>query len=309
MKKAFLFVILAGVGWGTSGIFVHYMAPYGFTSMQMTALRGSIALLGLTAYLLIFDRSLFRARLRDLPLLLLGGVSLFLTAFCYFTSMQMTSVFTAVVLMYTSPVLVMIFSVAFLGERLTPLKGVSVGVMLVGCALVAGIVGGLSFHPVGVLIGALSGVSYASYSICTRLLMQRGYHTFTTTFYTFLAVSAVSLALCRPWQMPTLFAAAPAVTVPLAVGLGLVTFVMPYFCYTSALRTMPAGMASALSIVEPLSATLFGFLILKEPLTLPALIGIVLILAAVLLMSRSTDNGGENKAQCDKETDNEKRRA
>ena len=36
--KAFIFIIVAGILWGTSGIFVNYLAPYGFTSMQMTSM-------------------------------------------------------------------------------------------------------------------------------------------------------------------------------------------------------------------------------------------------------------------------------
>ena len=40
--KAFIYVIIAGIAWGTSGIFVNFLAPYGYTSLQMTALRGAV---------------------------------------------------------------------------------------------------------------------------------------------------------------------------------------------------------------------------------------------------------------------------
>ena len=97
--KAFIYVIIAGIAWGTSGIFVHLLAPYGYTSLQMTALRGSVSFLCLSAYLLIRDRKMFCAKPRDLLLYVGIGASLFGTASCYFTSMQMTSISTAVVLL------------------------------------------------------------------------------------------------------------------------------------------------------------------------------------------------------------------
>ena len=58
-NKAFLFIILAGILWGTSGIFVHYLAPLGFTSMQMTATRASVSFLCMLGYVLVRNRRLF----------------------------------------------------------------------------------------------------------------------------------------------------------------------------------------------------------------------------------------------------------
>jgi D-glycero-D-manno-heptose 1,7-bisphosphate phosphatase len=56
-----------------------------------------------------------------------------------------------------------------------------------------------------------------------------------------------------------------------------------------ALRDVPAGTASALSIVEPMSATVFSVAFLNEKMTVPAVCGIVLILLAVFLLSREDD--------------------
>ena len=120
--RSFLFVILTGILWGTSGIFVNRMATFGLSSFQMTALRGAVSCLGLWGFALIFDRSLLRVRLRQLLLLAAIGASLFGTSGFYFWSLQASSISTAVVLMYTAPVIVMIFSVAFLGEKITKLK-------------------------------------------------------------------------------------------------------------------------------------------------------------------------------------------
>ena len=55
-----LYIILAGVLWGTSGIFVHYLAPLGFTSYQMTATRAIVSFLCILTYVLCRNRSLLR---------------------------------------------------------------------------------------------------------------------------------------------------------------------------------------------------------------------------------------------------------
>ena len=284
--KAFIYVIIAGIAWGTSGIFVNLLAPYGVTSLQMTALRGTVCFLCLSIYLLIRDRKLFRATPRRMLLYFCIGASLFGTASCYFTAMQMTSIATAVVLMYTAPILVMIFSVAFLGEKLTKVKAVSVVCMLIGCCLVSGIVGGLQFHIGGILLGLLSGICYSAYNIFTKVAMQKGCHAMTTTVYNSMFMAIIALCVCNPVGIVTSAAQKPLLIVPLMIALGLTTFVLPYFLYTLAMRDLPAGTASALSIVEPMAATVFSVVIFHEAMSVASVIGIVLILLAVFLLSR-----------------------
>ena len=284
--QAFINVIIAGIAWGTSGIFVNLLAPYGFTSLQMTALRGIVCFLCLSVFLLIRDRSLFRATPKQFLLYFGIGASLFGTASSYFTAMQMTSIATAVVLMYTAPILVMIFSVAFLGEKLTKIKAVSVVCMLVGCCLVSGIVGGLKFHVGGILLGLFSGICYSIYNILTKVAMQKGCNPMTTTVYNAFFMGMIAMCVCRPGQIVTNAAQKPLLLIPLMIALGVVTFVLPYFLYTLAMRDLPAGTASALSIVEPMAATVFSVVLFHEAMGIASVIGVVLILLAVFLLSR-----------------------
>jgi len=285
--RAFLFIILAGILWGSSGIFSPLLTPYGFSAIQMTFVRALISCISMLLFLLIRDRKLLCARGKDLLLFLASGASFFGTATCYYFSMQATSTSTAVVLMYTAPVLVMLVSVAFLGEKLTLPKGIAVGCMLLGCCFVSGIIGGMKFDRFGILIGLLSGVCYSLYNIVTKISMRRGGNPTSATFYCFLTATVISFFACSPQQIPANIAKAPLITLPLLIGLGICTCILPYLFYTIALKALPAGTASALSIVEPMAATVFSVLIFQEKLDLFAILGILLILGAVFLLSRS----------------------
>ncbi|MBR2460340.1 MAG: EamA family transporter [Clostridia bacterium] len=290
MKKlAFIYIILAGITWGTSGIFVNFLAPYGFTSPQMTAIRSTVTFVGIGCFLLIRDRSAFRAGFKELLLFIGSGVAFFGTATSYYAALQATSISTAVVLLYTAPVMVMIYSVIFLGEKLTKLKCISVAIMLIGCGLVSGVIGGLKFNLIGILLGFLSGVLYSAYNILTKLQMRKGCKPISATFYTFLFSALSSLTLFSPAELVKNATAEPFVTVPLMLGLGLVTCVIPYILYTCALKVLPAGTSSALAIMEPMSATLFSIIIFHEKLSLPSASGMILILLAVLLLSRADE--------------------
>ncbi len=292
-KQAFIYIILAGVLWGTSGIFVHYLSPYGFSSLQMTAVRGVVSLICMTVYALIADRTLFKITPRELIFFAAIGTSLFFTASCYYSSMQMTSVSTAVVLMYTAPIYVMIFSVLFLGEKISRLKLVSVACMLIGCFLVAGIIGGMRFDLTGIIIGVLSGIAYASYNIFTKISMKTGSRPVSATLYSFLFMSIIAICVCEPAEIVSNATKSPAATLPLLLGLGICTFVLPYLFYTLAMKTLPAGTASALGIVEPMAATLFSVILFDEALNIFSVTGIALILLAVFLLGYSDNKINE----------------
>ena len=183
-----------------------------------------------------------------------------------------------------------------MGEKLTPLKLVSVAFMLIGCCLVSGIVGGIKFDMLGIAVGALSGIAYAAYNIFTKLSMQKGNDPICCTMYGFMFMSIVSLFFASPADIVKNATKAPLVTVPLLLGLGVVTVVLPYFLYTLSLRDIPAGTASALGIIEPMAATLFSVIILHEKLDIFSVCGIILILVSVFMLGKA-----EGKTKKDKE--------
>ena len=288
-KHALLLIVVACVFWGTSGIFVHYLAPIGFSSINMTGARAFVAFLSMLLYTLLFNRQALKVKRKHLILSFCMGVAFFGTAGLYFTAMTMTSVSTAVVLMYTAPIYVTVYSVMFLGEKMTGKKLLSVIFVIVGCAMVSGAFGGMRFDPLGITLGVLSGVSYAAYNILTKTTMKCGAKPDTATLYCFLAASITAIFAADIKGLCTTVAKAPFVNIFALLLLGIVTCVIPYLTYTLALRSLPAGVASSLGIIEPMSATLFSVILFKEELDAVKIIGIAVILVAVMLLGREKE--------------------
>ena len=293
--KAFIYIIAACAMWGTSGLFVNILVPYGFTTLQMMAVRATVSFLAIALYALIFNRKAFKTNPKSLLLFAAVGLCIYGTGSLYYASMLRTSVSTAVVLMYTAPIFVMIFSVLFLGEKMTPLKLVSVITMLIGCCLVSGIIGGLRFDVIGILLGLMSGLAYAAYNIVTKISMQKGNDPITCTLYGFMFMAVIALTLGEPHNVIENVKADPKLIIPLFIALGLMTNIIPYFLYTLSLREIPAGTAASLGILEPMSATLFSVIFLNEKLTVVSTVGMVLILAAVFMLGKA--EGGHNEKQ------------
>lgn len=288
-KKALFYIVAAGLLWGTSGIFVRFLAPYGFTSLQMTCVRAVVSFVCLGVYAFFRDRTLFLVNPRQLLLCIGVGAGIFLTASSYYTAMQMTSVSTAVVLMYTAPVYVAVISALFLGEKFSRLKLFSIVGILIGCVLVSGCVGGMKFDLLGVLVGVFSGISYAAYNLLTKIALRKGCKPVSVTVYSFGAMAVMAALVCQPLDIPVHAAAEPGITVPLLIGLGICTCVMPYFLYTLSMKELSAGTASALGVVEPMAATVYSMVFFREQVDILSGIGIVLILLSVFLLGWSED--------------------
>ena len=71
-----------------------------------------------------------------------------------------------------------------------------------------------------------------------------------------------------------------------AVGMFLFTTVIAYIVYTYGLSKMEAGNASILATLEPVVATLIGFLLYKESVAPDNFIGIILVLLSAILATR-----------------------
>ncbi len=291
MKKkiSLFYIVMACVLWGTSGIFVHFMAPLGFSSLHMTFIRAIVAAEFLGLYILISNPALFKARIPDLILYLGCGLSFFATASSYFFAMQATSISTAVMLMYTAPVYVIIYSVIFLREKLTKVKIASIVTMLIGCGLVSGIIGGFRFDLKGILFGFLSGIAFSLYNIFTKIGTQRKCNPFTSTFYCFLFASVIGVICCKPDALVSVLSAHSEKAITLSVALGVFTCILPYFLHTLSLRHLPVGTASALSVLEPAAAALFSVVLFSESLDSFSICGIILILVSVFFISRTNE--------------------
>lgn len=284
-------ILLAGCFWGSMGIFVRRLADYGFSSIQIVAIRVTLAALIFCMLLLIKDPSGFRISVKDIPLFLgLGFGSILFFTVCYFTAITMMPLSTAAILLYTSPIWIMLMSVLFFREKLTGRKLMALVLAFAGCVLVSGISGEGMTLP-GLLVGLGSGIGYGLYSILGTVALRR-YSPFTVTTYTFVFAALGSWLICRPAEMLAKFAAAPDLPglVFFCFLTALVTAVIPFLAYTLGLRTVEASRAGILATVEPLVATLIGVAVFSEPLTLLSGLGILLILAAVVLLNGKTES-------------------
>ena len=297
-RKATLAIIAAGALWGCISLFLRPLSALGLSSLQIVAIRCGLAFLLMAGYLAARSPRLLRITPRDVPVLLgTGLVSLLLFSWCYFGAIKASGVAVAVVLLYTSPVFILLLSAVLFHEPLTRRKLLALALTAAGCVLVTGLLSsGERIGLTALLLGLGSGLFYALYSIFGRIALRR-LDTMTITAYTFLFAALGALALCAFEQNPVPFSAAltPA-GIPAALGIAFFACVLPYLFYTLGLSGVETGRAAILVTVEPAVGALIGFLVWHEAVTAQKLLGIVLIFSSILLLAKA-DSGAEEKSR------------
>lgn len=277
----------AAVIWGTMGVWVRWLNTYGLNAMDVVAWRciGTAVCVGIGLF--FYDRKLFAVRLRDLWCFAGTGIaSILFFNYCYFKSIEMIDLSTAAVLLYTSPIFVVLLSAPLFREKITWQKASAVGLAVIGCALVSGVGSGDSVLSAGgVLTGLGAGLGYALYSIFSRYALQKGYHTLTITFYTFL-VAAVGILPYVPFGNLHVELFAEPDFWGASAGLILLVTVAAYVLYTYGLSGMENGKAAVIATVEPVTASLIGAVFYHESLTVTGICGVAAVLLSGWLVSR-----------------------
>lgn len=283
-KLKYLYVFTAGLLWGIISIFLKPLLTMGFTQMQSITLRCLIAAAVLGIYILIRNKQLFKFRIKDIWCFIgTGIISLMFFSICYFYSITYNGVYAAVILLYTSPVFVMLLSLLLFKEKITYKKIIALVLTVIGCVFVSGIAGGQSLGAIGILLGVLSGLGYALYSIFSRYALRKGYDSITISFYTFLFCGIGCLPFSAPLQMSSMLNLKSSAY---ALGLGVICCVLPYLLYTKGLEYVDNTKASIIVAIEPVAASLIGIFVYNEQITLIKLIGIAAVLSAVIICSK-----------------------
>ena len=288
MNKYVVSVLGGGFCWGFMGFFVRHLAEFGIDSNGAVIVRCGIAAACFGLLILCRDYRQFRIRLKDLWCFIgTGLLSLLFFTFCYFHAISMMDLSTAAILLYTAPTIVMILSAFLFREKITRIKIAAVVLAFAGCCLVSGIGTDTVLTPKGLLFGLGAGFGYALYTIFSRYALQRGYSSGTINFYSCLLAAAGAFLIWRPDGLSgAVTASVPAFAWCLATG--VLSCFVPYMLYTYGLTGLENGRASVLASVEPVVASLIGVFVYHEALTVPAAVGILLVLAAICLLNRKS---------------------
>jgi drug/metabolite transporter, DME family len=224
-------------------------------------------------------------------IVLIGVLGMAASNYLYYLAIKRTNVATAIILQYTAPVLVLLYMVARGLQKATAQRVAAVLLSVLGSALAIGVVGrGLRLDAVGVMAALLAAVSFAFYNIAGHRILAR-YDRWIVLLYTTFSAGAFWLIVNPPWRLVAAHYSG-AQWAFLAV-FALISVLAPFSFYFAGLQHLEPTRAIVASCLEPVLSILLAALLLGETLRPVQALGIVIVLAAIVIVQLPERPGEE----------------
>jgi DME family drug/metabolite transporter len=228
------------------------------------------------------SRGSFRAPSRDLFICGLGVAIYQLT---FFSAVHITGIaISTVTALGSVPTFSAIVAYFVLGEKPQRSWYLGTSVTVLGIILVGTANGVDSFKPFGIFLAAIAGLGFAVFNVISRRSLARGAQDIWLT--------ATSFGIAALLTAPFLFAQNPEWILTRDGGLsvlwlGLVPTAIGYFLFTFGLKRVDSSTAATVVLAEPATATILAALIIGESLVLQSFLGIAIVAAGILYISKS----------------------
>jgi len=277
------FVALAALCWGVSGGIGGILSAQGWDPLVVSLYRGAIGLLFVLVWLGLRPQGSGLASPRLWFWSAIAGVGVAGNFSFYFVSIAQGSVAVAATLMYCAPVFVYLVSFTLKIERPTALKWAAIAMVLLGVVLLTGIydIGAADVTPIAAGAGLLSGLFYAVFIFGFKYAAPHG------SPQAILVIAFAALIAILVWLVDAdqTLAVLSTRSWPLFAVLGVFGAGLSFIFYIVGLNHTAPAVASIVAMVEPVTASLFGVVILNQSLVALQILGMGLILVTVTSLS------------------------
>jgi drug/metabolite transporter (DMT)-like permease len=289
IRRGYAYVSIAAILWAVSGSASKYLFNNGLSPFQIVQMRTTIAFVGLLIWLGFRHPSLLRIAPRDtIYFLLLGIFGIAAAQFFYLFAISKINVAAAILLQYTGPVFVTLYSIVFTRYKLRPATVIAILGTLTGCFLVVGAynIDLIGVDRAGIIGGLLAAVAFATYSLLSEYGMRK-YNPWTVLFYAMFFAALIWNILHFP--LAAFFHGYSPVAWGWILFIGVLGTIVPFGLYFEGINLIRSSHASITATLEPITAGALSFIFLKETMGPLQILGGVLVIVSIILLQYKQD--------------------
>jgi drug/metabolite transporter (DMT)-like permease len=278
----FVEIIAASICFGFLGIFGKLAFTNNFSVGELLSYRFMLAAFLLWIILILFKPDW--TKISGKQFLISAGLGIFgyaLFATLYFKAVEGLSVALASLLLYTYPLWVQLIAFLF-GERPSAWQLLCTAIAFIGLVfLLWGQITVTSF--LAFLCGLGSAIAYAIYIVVSGKF-QSQIRPITSSLYVMTACAFALIFFHNPSvEKLENFSTTQALII---FGIAIVCTIVPMTLVLGSLQKLKKTEVSLLSMIEPLTAAIASWLVLKEALSILQIIGVILVLGGLALRFR-----------------------
>jgi drug/metabolite transporter (DMT)-like permease len=215
--------------------------------------------------------------------IILGMIGMAGSNYFYYISIKYITVATAIMLQYTTPFIVLIYSIITRTEKYHYVKILLLLLAFIALffAISSGDLSYFSINIVGVLLGISAAFTWAFFNIYNKMIKNR-YNNLTELLY--ITGSATLLWFCfnpgvfnqlSNFKINDLF---------ILIAFAMLSVLIPMFLYNSGLKYLRATQATTIGLSEPVIVVFSAFFIIHENIsTIQAISGVIVLILIFLL--------------------------
>ena len=279
--KGYIAGAVAAISYGFNPLFALPLYEAGMNTDSVLCYRYGIGVI-IMAILMTLSRQSFHLTRRQVPQMFLFAILFAFSSLLLFESYRYMDVGIASTILFVYPVFVAVINAVFYRERVTVLTVLSIVLSLVGISLLYSGDGSGTLSLTGTVLVLASSLSYAIYIVAINRSSIRHLPSTTVTFYSILMGQTVFIVRMLAWSgLSPITTGLSAVCV---IGLALFPTIISLVTLAISIRCIGSTPAAILGALEPVSALVIGMCVFGERLTMRAVFGILLVLAAVTLL-------------------------
>ncbi len=281
---------LAAFAWGLTGTFIKLLP--GFTTVEILSIR---ILIALSATLIVF---VARPSLLSQSLALIrnpSGVLLSSLMVLYYLfavrAFQLAPVSDVTLMVGLSPMIGLAFKLmtgkVLVRAEIAGALAAFVGLVIFVLPKLQGVSGERRTYLIGLLFALLAACVSLGYAALFKQYSasHAGLNPIVVACTTFAIGSAVMAPIAIATSPNLIAKVLQPESLYIALGLGIVSTVVPTFCYSYAAKHLPPILTTTLNLPVPIFASALAFFLLQETIPLVSMGGALLILAGIVVLS------------------------
>ena len=287
--RGMLLASLASSLWAISGISGEILfKKYNFSSDWLVSIRTLISGILLFVIVIFIEKKSVLKPLKNkkdfIGIILFGTAGMYLVQYTYFKTIELSNVSFSTILQFTAPFFIFIYE-SIKNKKIPAFSTLILLFMtILGVVFIAtkGKISSLSVSPEALLLGLISAIMIAFYSIYPKRLLKK-YGSITVVGWGMIVGSVISNIVHPIWKIQGNVNTESIIQVTVVVILGTS---VAYLIYIASLNYISSSLAGILTAFEPVLAAILSVIIFRLKFSFVELIGFILVFVSIFILEK-----------------------
>lgn len=287
--RGMLLASLASSLWAISGISGEILfKKYNFSSDWLVSTRTLISGILLFVIVIFIEKKSVLKPLKNkkdfIGIILFGTAGMYLVQYTYFKTIELSNVSFSTILQFTAPFFIFIYE-SIKNKKIPAFSTLILLFMtILGVVFIAtkGKISSLSVSPEALLLGLISAIMIAFYSIYPKKLLKK-YGSIMVVGWGMIVGSVISNIVHPIWKIQGNVNTESIIQVTVVVILGTS---VAYLIYIASLNYISSSLAGILTAFEPVLAAILSVIIFRLKFSFVELIGFILVFVSIFILEK-----------------------